>query len=188
MELMDGDLAQLQDKEITPAAKKKIVLKIKEALLCLLGHDRYYTDLRLQNVFFNYSKHYKGKGRVDAKDIESVKLGDLAGICKKNEIKVSSFVPPSHWEAFGGSGWGAPCTEDALVWQLAAFVFELYTSERIGGLQEDDQNAIRDRLTEIRKKITSKKFGDLPISKLKEVFNLDLDNLQKNRIPLKDLI
>ena len=190
MELMDGDLAQLQDKEITPAAKKKIVLKIKEALLCLLGHDRYYADLWAPNVFFNYSEDYKENGGdiIKPEDIETVKLGDLGSICKKGTIIPAYFSPPSHWQAFGGIGWGAPCTEDTMVWQFALLVVELYTGKRVGGLEEEnDQDFLEDRLTRLRKDLTKKNFPDLQISKFKEVFNLDLNNLQRNRITLKDL-
>ena len=173
MELMDGDFNQIQDR-LTPAAKKKYVLNLKEALMCLLKHKRYYVDLKNDNVFFNYSKHYKGRGPINPKDIESIKLGDLGSICKKNETKSAYYVPPSHWEVFGGIGWRAPCTEDTMVWQLSALVWELYTDERIGGLQEDTRDVIQDRLTEIRKEITSKTFPKLPLSKFKEVFDLDL--------------
>ena len=76
-----------------------------------------------------------------------------------------------------------------MVWQLSAVVWELYTDERIGGLRYEKRDVIQNRLTEIRKEITSKKFLTLPLSKFKEVFNLDLDNLQKNknRVRLKSL-
>jgi len=186
MELMDGNFRQIQNR-LTLAAKKKYVLKLKETLLCLLKHKRYYIDLTNNNVFFNYSKHYKGRGPINPKDIESIKLGDLGSICKKNETKPVYYVPPSHWETFGGIGWRAPCTEDTMVWQFAALVWELYTDERIGGLEEDTRDFIQNRLIEIRNEIISKNFPKLPISKFKEVFNLDLNNLQKNRVRLKSL-
>ena len=188
MELMDGDFFQIQDR-LTPQAKKKVVLGLKEALVCLLKHKRYYVDLKEDNVFFNYSKHYKGSGPVNSKDIGSIKLGDLGSICKKNEIKPAYFIPPSHWEAFGGIGWKAPCTEDTTVWQLATLVYELYTGQRVGGLEEDERDFIQDRLTRLRNELTSKNFPKLPISKFKEVFDLDFDNLQKNknRVQLKSL-
>ncbi len=186
MELMDGDITHLQD-FLTPAAQKKVVLELKEALMCLLKHKRYYADLWGANVFFTYSKHYKGSGPVNPKDIGTIKLGDLASICKKNKIKPAYFVPPSQWKAFGGIGWRAPCTEDTMVWQFAAFVLELYTGRRVGGLEEDKRDFIQDRLTRLRKELTSKNFPKLPISKFKEVFNLDLNSLQKNRVRLKNL-
>ena len=157
--------------------------------MCLLKHKRYYADLWAANVFFTYSKHYKGSGPVNPKDIGSIKLGDLGSICKKNEIKAAYFVPPSHWKVFGGTGWRAPCTEDTMVWQFSALVYELYTGSRVGGLEEDKRDDIQDRLTRLRETITSKNFPKLPISKFKEVFNLDLDSLQKNknRVRLKSL-
>ncbi len=83
LELMDGDFSQIED-NLTPSAKNKYVLELKKALLCLLKHKRYYVDLKNDNVFFNYSKHYKGRGPVNPKDIESIKLGDVCSICKKN--------------------------------------------------------------------------------------------------------
>ena len=188
MELMDGDLAQLQDKEITPAAKKKIVLKIKEALLCLLGHDRYYADLWAPNVFFNYSEDYKENGEdIKPEDIETVKLGDLGSICKKDTIIPAYFSPPSHWQAFRGIGWGAPCTEDTMVWQFALVVVELYTGNRVGReLKNESRDDLRNRLTRLRKDLTTENFPDLQISKFKEVFNLDLNNTNYI-ITLKDL-
>ena len=189
MELMDGDLKQLQD-ELTPPAKKKVVLKLKEALMCLLKHKRYYADLWAANVFFTYSKHYKGSGPVNPKDIGSIKLGDLGSICKNNEIKPAYFVPPSHWEVFGGTGWRAPCTEDTMVWQFSVLVYELYTGSRVGGLEADKRDDIQDRLTRLRETITSKNFPKLPISKFKEVFNLDMGiifRMKKNRVRLKSL-
>jgi len=186
MELIDGDFQQIQNR-LTLAAKKKYVLNLKEALMCLLKHKRYYVDLKNDNVFFNYSKHYKGRGPINPKDIESIKLGDLGSICKKNETKPAYYIPPSHWEVFGGIGWRAPCTEDTMVWQLSALVWELYTDERIGGLQEDTRDFIQNRLIEIRNEIISQNFPKLPISKFKEVFNLDLNSLKKNRVRLKNL-
>jgi hypothetical protein len=192
LELMDGDFSQIEYR-LTPAAKKKYVLELKKALMCLLKHKRYYVDLKNDNVFFNYSKHYKGRGGpVNPKDIESIKLGDLGSICKKNETKPAYYIPPSHWEVFGGIGRGAPCTEDTMVWQLSATVWELYTGSPIKQtrlLASEDKNVIQNRLTEIRNEITSKNFPTLPLSKFKEVFNLDLDNLQKNknRVRLKSL-
>ena len=197
MELMDSDLRHTH-KFLTLAAKNKVVLEIKEALICLLEHGRYYADLYDSNVFFNYSKHYKGRGRVDAKDIESVKLGDLSGICKKGESKPSFYKPPPQWSVFGRSrAQKTPCNQDTMVWQFAMLVVALYRRDdnrqlvhvsRALDLAVDDRASVQSRLTEIRNDITTENFGDLPISKLKEVFNLDLDNLQKNRIPLKDLI
>ncbi len=157
--------------------------------MCLLKHKRYYVDLKEDNVFFNYSKQYKGNGPVNPKDIGSIKLGDLGSICKKNKIKPAHFVPPNHWEAFGGIGWRAPCTEDTMVWQFALLVYELYTGNWVGGLENDERDFIQDRLTRLQNNLTSKNFPKLPISKFKEVFNLDLDNLQKNknRVRLKSL-
>ena len=60
-------------------------------------------------------------------------------------------------------------------------MYELYLDHRVGGLEEDKRDFIQDCLTRLRNELTSKNFPKLPISKFKEVFDLDFDNLQKNK-------
>ena len=171
---MDGDILDLTAKRLSPDAKKKIVLETKEALMCLLDHKRYYADLHAANIFFTYSKKYKGRGIIRAQDLQTIKLGDLGGVCKKGETKLAKWHPPSAWnKGRGKKSWEAPCSEATMVWQLAVVVYHLYTNRGItagAGMP---------------KGITPRTFPGLPLEQFKKVFRKT--NMNKNQVSLKDL-
>ena len=120
-----------------------------------------------------------------------MKLGDLDSICKKSEFKPAYITPPSQWKVFGEDPTRTPCTEDTMVWQFSMLVFALYTKceENPGTLFPgvDERALLQNRLAHLQNDITAHNFPNLPISKFKEVFDLDMDNLQKNRVRLKNL-
>ena len=213
MERMFGTIEHLFRWFVVPlSSKKKIVLQVRDALRFIRNHGRAYTDLKMENVFFNIYKGHKS-GRNMKTPIYpqylQIKLGDLGSICKPNEVHVTTYPSPLTWKAIyertTEREWSAvrifqKCNEYSMVWQLALFVFFIYSITDDGTVEdifeivnqlmelveEENYEEVQQGLNKIQEEIQELKdegaFGDLPVSNLKKIFSVEntgitLDNI-----------
>lgn len=197
MEKMQHDIRYLNNSKffVTNGAKKKIVMTVYSTLMCLLSQDRFYTDLKPDNVLFTFSsatpKYTKNNIRViRPKDLWRVKLGDLAGICTtKGGVNGTTYPQIEAWAAFANND-GFPalplCIEDNIIWQMAIFTLEVYGGElftnNIGRTLVHsafprnvylDSNYIEKLLSDLRSYVAKDRIPNLPLENLRRVFVLN---------------
>ena len=110
MELMNGPLSKMKGK-FKNTNLMSVIKEIACHLKCLNDHNLVYTDLKTANILF----------KCIGKEKLSVCLGDIGGICKKNNINACTFLP---WE-YRYSGGFPKCNEKIMVWCLGIVLLEL---------------------------------------------------------------
>jgi len=141
MERMFGTILDLFKSFVVPiSSKEKIVLEVQKALRFLCNNNRVYTDLKLDNVFFNICKGHKSGRNIKTPIYPNhlqIKLGDLASICKVGEFNVTTYPAPSTWKVIYNAthkqAWNLKqlpqkCSEASMVWQLATFTLIVFSS------------------------------------------------------------
>ncbi len=143
MEVLDANLFKvLRHHRLDAGAKEKIVSAVYHAFQCLVDQQKYYTDLKSNNVMINWAAPADEMKEVSARDIKDVKLVDLGSICALDDIdgNQTTFPPPGAWNAFCcddeflpgffAEEFGAiPCTEQTAMWQVAIFVVGVYLGD-----------------------------------------------------------
>lgn len=181
MEVMDEDLAGAFARlQWSGGAKKKVILAVHHAVVCLAEQRKYFTDLKPQNVMINWTSLDDHK-EVQAQDLEDIKLVDLGSICPADhpEGGIATLPPPRTWGAFGGDRdfGNVPCTASTLLWQIAIFAVGVYLGEAyvrrfrwdMAPSNFNKPKALK-LFADTRARITPGNFPGLPLTNLRDYF------------------